>query len=74
MSMENKQKPNLVGYKQVPKKFFMIRTRKMFSLGSFEIKDMTNVQSNTWWYIISFLFIEISWGRVGTWEKEEDSL
>lgn len=72
--MENKEKSRLVGYKQVPKRFFMIKTRKMFSLGSFEINDMTKFEPNTWWYSISFLFIEISWGTMATLEKEEERL
>lgn len=61
----------LVGYKAVSQKFFLIKPRKMFSLGSFEIKDMTAMQPGLWWYSFTFLFIEISWGRMVIWKKEE---
>lgn len=69
--MENS---NLVGYKQVQKKFFLIKPRTMLSLGCFQIKDMRDVNPGTWWYSLSFLFIEITWGVISVWEKKEDKI
>lgn len=62
----------LVGYKPVSQKFFLIKVRKLFSLGSFEVKDMTALQPGIWWYTITFLFIEMSWGRMVIYKKEEE--
>ncbi len=44
--------------------FFQITFEKMISLGSFTIKDATNIVEGVWWYEITFLFVKISWGRI----------
>lgn len=44
------------------KKFRMVKFRNMCSLGSFAIKDFREQSPGTWWYEITFLFIEITWG------------
>jgi len=44
------------------KKFWLIKFRRMCSLGSFSIKDYRNILPGTWWYEFTFMFIEITWG------------
>lgn len=45
-------------------KFFQIMFVPMISFGSFRVKDVRHLQPDTYWYEITFLFIEITWGRV----------
>lgn len=53
--------------KTVP--FLGISFCQMFSLGSFRIKDMRHVRADTYWYEFTFLFLEITWGRMTKQEE-----
>lgn len=51
------------------RRFFHINFRQMFSLGSFRVRDYGDIHPGTYWYEITFLFIEVTWGAINTEAK-----
>lgn len=46
------------------RKFSLLKIKPMLSLGSFAIRDYSDIIEGTWWYEVTFLCIEFSWGYI----------